>query len=286
VPNVQDIRRRIRSVRSTQQITKAMKMVAAAKLRRAQDRVFGARPYSDRLRDFLGSVLARPEASSHPLAEERPVRRLELVVVSADRGLAGGFNANVMREASILAGQARAAGQEVRLTLVGRKAWDFFKRRDLPVRQKHTDLFRALGYADAYPIADDLIRLFLEEEADRVVLVGNTFKSILSQIVRVTQLLPLTPGAPPEGGEAYDPLFAPGEEEILRQLVPRVVRVIIARALLESLAAEHAARMTAMDGATKNAEEMIHQLTLTMNRVRQASITRELIEIVSGAQAL
>lgn len=287
--NVQDIRRRIRSVKNTQQITKAMKMVAAAKLRRAQENMEGARPYAGRLDEFLGALLSRPEVSAHPLTTEREVRKVEVVAVTSDKGLCGGFNSNMLREAVAMINRLEDEGKTVSLTLIGRKGWDFFKRRDYEVRIKHQEMFQALQYQDAFPVADELISLFEENGADEVLMIGNYFKSIMSPLIHTTRLLPVAPaadGAEKHTGSAYDPLFEPGEDKIIAQLIPRVIRVLIAQALFESYASEQASRMTAMDTATTNAGEMIDQLTLTMNTVRQAAITSELIEIVSGADAL
>jgi len=287
VPNVQDIRRRIRSVKNTQQITKAMKMVAAAKLRRAQENMEGARPYAGRLDQFLGALLSRPEVSEHTLTTARDVQTVEVVIVTSDKGLCGGFNSTMLREAVAMIDRLKDEGKTVRLTLIGRKGWDYFRRRDYDVRVKHIEMFQALKYQDAFPVADELIQLFEEGGADEVIMIGNFFKSIMAPLVRKTKLLPVAPAIEEVADEAaYDPLFEPGEDKIIAQLVPRVVRVLIAQALFESFASEQASRMTAMDTATTNAGEMIDQLTLTMNTVRQAAITRELIEIVSGAEAL
>jgi len=286
VANVQDIRRRIRSVKNTQQITRAMKMVAASKLRRAQANMMGARPYAGRMDEFLGALLSRPEVAEHPLTSGREVKKLEVVVVSSDKGLCGGFNSNMLRETVAFIQKQQEEGKDVQLTLIGRKSWDFFRRRPFTVRIKYLEMFQALSYQDAFPVADELITLFEEGGADEVIMIGNFFKSIMAPLVRTTRLLPVTPGAAKEPAESYDPLFEPGEDKIVAQLIPRVVRVLIAQALFESLAAEQASRMTAMETATTNAGEMIDQLTLTMNTVRQAAITRELIEIVSGAEAL
>jgi len=287
VPNVQDIRRRIRSVKNTQQITKAMKMVAAAKLRRAQENMEGARPYAGRLDQFLGALLSRPEVSEHPLTTSREVKTVEVVIVTSDKGLCGGFNSTMLRAAVAMIDRLKEEGKEVRLTLIGRKGWDYFRRRPYEVRLKYIEMFQALSYQDAFPVADELITLFQEGGADEVIMIGNFFKSIMAPLVRKTQLLPVAADMNEEPGEAsYDPLFEPGEDKIVAQLVPRVVRVLIAQALFESFASEQASRMTAMETATTNAGEMIDQLTLTMNTVRQAAITRELIEIVSGAEAL
>ncbi len=286
MPNVQDIRRRIRSVKNTQQITKAMKMVAAAKLRRAQENMEGTRPYAGRLDQFLGALLSRPEVSEHPLTTAREVKTVEVVVVTSDKGLCGGFNSTMLREAVARIDRMKDEGKEVRLTLIGKKGWDFFRRRPYDVRIKHVEMFSALNYRDAFPVADELITLFQEGGADQVVMIGNFFKSIMAPLVKTTRLLPVATDMDEQSDESYDPIFEPGEEKIIAQLVPRVVRVLIAQALFESYAAEQASRMTAMDTATTNAGEMIDQLTLKMNTVRQAAITSELIEIVSGADAL
>jgi len=285
VANVQDIRRRIRSVKNTQQITRAMKMVAAAKLRRAQENMMGARPYAGHLDQFLGALLSRPEVSEHPLTLSREVQKVEVVIVTSDKGLCGGFNSTMLREAVAMIDRLKDEGQEVRLTLIGRKGWDYFRRRPYDVRVKHIEMFSALSYQDAFPVADELITLFQDGGADQVIMIGNYFKSIMAPLVKTTRLLPVSADVE-EPAEAYDPIFEPGEDKIIAQLVPRVVRVLIAQALFESYASEQASRMTAMDTATTNAGEMIDQLTLTMNTVRQAAITSELIEIVSGAEAL
>ncbi|MCP3911749.1 MAG: ATP synthase F1 subunit gamma, partial [Actinomycetia bacterium] len=258
-----------------------------AKLRRAQENMEGARPYAGRLDQFLGALLSRPEVSEHPLTTTREGNKVEVVIVTSDKGLCGGFNSTMLREAVAMIGRLKDEGKEVRLTLIGRKGWDYFRRRPYDVRAKHIEMFQALSYQDAFPVADELIALFEEGGADQVIMIGNFFKSIMAPLVKTTRLLPLATDMGEEPAEsAYDPLFEPGEEKIIAQLVPRVVRVLIAQALFESFASEQASRMTAMDTATTNAGEMIDQLTLTMNTVRQAAITRELIEIVSGAEAL
>ena len=286
MPNVQDIRRRIRSVKNTQQITKAMKMVAAAKLRRAQENMEGTRPYAGRLDQFLCALLSRPEVSEHPLTTAREVKTVEVVVVTSDKGLCGGFNSTMLREAVARIDRMKDEGKEVRLTLIGKKGWDYFRRRPYDVREKHVEMFQALKYQDAFPVADELITLFQEGGADEIIMIGNFFKSIMAPLVKSTRLLPVAADIEEPAEGSYDPIFEPGEDKIIAQLVPRVVRVLIAQALFESYAAEQASRMTAMDTATINAGEMIDQLTLKMNTVRQAAITSELIEIVSGADAL
>jgi F-type H+-transporting ATPase subunit gamma len=290
MPSLIDIRRRIRAVRSTQQITKAMKMVAASRLRRAQDRILGARPFAQQMLRVLNGLAARVDPSAHPLLAERAERRSGagplLIVITADRGLCGSFNTNIVKSAGEFL--RREAGRPVALGLVGRKGRDFFRRRGVEVRFELVNLFARLQFSDAQTIASYAIDEFVTEAADGVYLLYNEFKSVLQQRVVVEQLLPI-PRREPAGagrpGAAVDYLYEPDPDEILRTLLPRHVQMQIFRALLESAAAEHAARMMAMDAATKNSAELIEKLTLNMNKVRQAAITREIIEVVSGAQA-
>jgi F-type H+-transporting ATPase subunit gamma len=284
-----DIRRRLRSVKSTQQITKAMKMVAAAKLRRAQERVVGARPYAKLLSDVLASVAAHSGEVTHPLLAVREEKRVVVLVVAGDRGLAGAFNTNVNRATALLLA-AHPEWTEVRLLPVGKKAVEFWRRRKYPFTEKtYSGIFAGLKYAHAKEIASFLAREFLEDRIDAAYIVVNEFRSILSQVVRTTKLLPLSPeAAPPTGGKEprTDYLYEPDAPTILAWLLPRYLEFTVFRALAESAAAELGARMTAMDSASKNAGELIDKLTLTYNRARQARITKELIEIVSGAAAL
>ena len=283
-----DIRRRLRSVKSTQQITKAMKMVAAAKLRRAQERVVGARPYARLLSNVLASVTAQAGDVKHPLLAVREERRVIVVVVAGDRGLAGAFNSNVHKTTQHLIA-AHPEWTEVRVLPAGKKAVEFWKRRKFPLTEKtYPAVFAALRYADAREIAAYLSEEFLAEKVDAVYVVVNEFRSILSQVVQTSRLLPLTAGTPaadaPPSGVEY--IYEPDAKTILAWLLPRSLEFAIYRALAESAAAEMGARMTAMDSASKNAGEIIDKLTLTYNRARQARITKELIEIVSGAAAL
>jgi F-type H+-transporting ATPase subunit gamma len=283
MPALIDIRRRIRSVKSTQQITKAMKMVSAAKLRRAQDAMFAARPYARRMLAVLNSVAARANPEAHPLLEERGHDKVLLLVVTADKGLCGAFNANIIRTASRFVAERGEARAE--LSLVGRKARDAFRRRGVKVRSERIGVFQPLGYATARELARELIAAFTAGEVDEVFLVYNEFKSVIQQRLVVDRLLPierhaLVPQQPPA-----DYLYEPGPAGIFESLLPRHVEVQVWRALLESQAAEHGARMTSMDAATNNASEMIDRLTLYMNKVRQAAITKEIIEVVSGAGA-
>ncbi|HET7219747.1 MAG TPA: ATP synthase F1 subunit gamma [Vicinamibacterales bacterium] len=294
MPSLLDIRRRVRAVKSTQQITKAMKMVAASKLRRAQERVQQARPYAAQMLRVLNSLASRVEPGSHPLLDERQTPkaggRALLFVITADRGLCGSFNTNVIKSSSMFITESR--DREVALGLVGRRGRDFFARRGFDVRYEQVNLFAALKFDDAKAMAKAAITAFVDGEVDSVYLVYNEFKSVLQQRVVVERLLPIPRGAfgqaePSQTGTpAVDYIYEPAPAELLSHLIPNHVEVQIYRALLESAAAEHAARMTAMDAATRNSAEMIDQLTLYMNKVRQAAITREIIEVVSGAQAL
>lgn len=286
MPSLIDIRRRVRAVRSTQQITRAMKMIAASRLRRAQERILYSRPFAQQMLRVLNSLAARVDASRHPLLavhEERPGARTLLVVITADRGLCGGFNTNVFRTVGGFV--AESPDRQVALGLIGRKGRDFFRRRGFEVRYEQVNVFAQLKYEDAQALAQAATEAFTAEEVANVYLVYNEFKSVLQQRVVIERLLPI-PRLEEPGGLPVDYLYEPAPEELFGVLLPRHVEVQLWRALLESAAAEHAARMTAMDSATRNADEMIEQLTLYMNKVRQSQITREIIEVVSGAEAL
>jgi F-type H+-transporting ATPase subunit gamma len=281
--NTIDIRRRIRSVKNTQQITKAMKMVAAAKLRRAQERMFAARPYAAALRQVLSSVATRVEELEHPLLRTHEQEStVLLVVVTADKGLAGAFNSNVIRAATNALRDHN--WQSVQIVPIGRKAMDFFKRRTYPIRREAVQTIQALSLKTAQDIAKTLLEDFMSEKVDAVYVAYNEFKSIIAQRVVVERLLPIE-RAWDEVGTEVDYLYEPGPEQILNELLPKHIEFQLYRILLESAAAEQGARMTAMEAATKNAADMIAHLTLTYNRIRQASITKEIIEIVSGASA-
>jgi F-type H+-transporting ATPase subunit gamma len=284
MPSTIDIRRRIRSVKNTQQITKAMKMVAAAKLRRAQERMFAARPYAAGLRQVLASVATRVDINSHPLLQSRePERNVVVIVVTADRGLCGAFNSNVIRAAQNFVREH--SFESVELLTIGRKAGDFFKRRPIPIRQ-NVFVAQALSIDVAREIADGLIKDFIDEKIDGVYVVYNEFKSLIAQHVRAERLLPIISEFDATSDQpSIDYLYEPGPEQILSDLLPKHIEFQLYRVLLESAAAEQGARMTAMEAATKNASDMINFLTLTYNRIRQAAITKEIIEIVSGASA-
>jgi len=270
-------------VKNTQQITKAMKMVAAARLRRSQERVVNARPYANQVRALLSSAAARTEQRSHPLLAERPVAKILLVLVTADRGLCGAFNANLIRAAqSYLAEHGDA---QVSMMAIGRKGRDFFRRRPVPLIAEHVNIFAKLGFPHAQAIAREISDLYAQGTVDAVDVLYNEFKSVMTQRLTLERYLPVKPIEPPPGATLIDYLYEQPAERIFNSLLPRYVEVEVYRALLESVAAEFAARMTAMDAATNNAAEMIDSLTLHMNRVRQASITKEIIEIVSGSAA-
>src|SRR6185369_6822416 len=284
MPSLLDIRRRIRSVKNTQQLTKAMKTVSAAKLRRAQDRVLSARPYADQLKRILSDLTARIENVSHPLLEVRPEEKILIIVVTADRGLCGAFNSNILRAAT---GFLRDhLEQKVSLATAGRKGRDFFRRRGLPIRAEFINIFSKLDYGHARDIAETVVKAYSDAELDAVYITYNEFKSVIQQRVVVEKLLPLSKGELQESGTQADYIFEQSPQEIFNRLLPRYVEIQIYRALLESAASEHGARMASMDTASRNAGEMIDLLTLNMNRIRQAAITREIIEVVSGAGAL
>ena len=298
MPSLIDLRRRIRAVKNTQQITKAMKMVAASKLRRAQERIMSARPYAVQMQRVLRGVAGRVDPSIHPLLTVREwtaQSKTLVIVVSGDKGLAGSFNTNVIKAGSTYLLEATGP---TTLGLVGRKGRDFFARRGFPILFEQIGIFQKLRFEDAQAIAQMAVDAFVAGDVDRVVLIYNEFKSVMTQRVVVDQLLPIAradvddadapvpQASPGEGYAPVDYLYEPAPQEIFNQLLPRYVEVQVYRALLESNAAFFAAQMTAMDTATKNSADMIASLTLYMNKVRQAAITREIIEVVSGAEAL
>jgi F-type H+-transporting ATPase subunit gamma len=289
MPSLIDIRRRIRAVKSTQQITKAMKMVAAANLRKSQERIINARPMARQISRVLGDLALRVDPSTHPLLAqpaEGDVHRVLMVVMTADKGMCGSFNSSIIRAASnhILA----HPGHAVTLGIIGRRGRDFFRRREYPARFELINFTRKPGYDHAQAITREAIAAFTAGEADSVVLAYNEFKSILQQRIVITPLLPIPKGQfdKADATAAVDYLYEPSAQTIFDQMLPRFVEFQVFAALLESAAAQNAAQMVAMDNATKNSGEVIDSLTLTMNKVRQAAITREIIEVVSGAGAL
>ncbi len=292
MPSLRDIRKRIRSVKSTQQITKAMKMVAAAKLRRAQEAILKARPYALLLQKAIAEGAARAAAEggglAHPLlaGRENP-KRAELVLVTSDRGLAGAFNSNILRRGQRFITENQEKYEQVYVTTIGRKARDFCRVRKIPVRKDYAGVHQQLSFGKAQEIAEEMTQRFLSGEVDQVFFCYNEFRSAISQKLTVQQLLPLeTAPAAAEGGAAIDFKYEPGRERLLGEILPRHLAIQVWRVLLESAASEHGARMTAMDSASRNARDLIAKLTLQYNRARQAYITKELMEIVSGAEAL
>ena len=286
MPSLIDLRRRIRAVKSTQQITKAMKMIAASRLKRAQDRVVAARPFAQRMLRVLNSLVSRVESDAHPLLKmpDQSGAPALLIVVTADRGLCGSFNSNVIKAAGQFI-TTEGQGREVALGLVGRKGREFFRRRGFDVRYEAVGIYQRLSFAHAAELGNAAIEEFTSGRVGSVYLVYNEFKSVMTQKLVVERLLPI-PRLEPEAGElSMDYIFEPAPEQIFAELLPRHVQVQVYRALLESNAAFFAAQMTAMDAATRNSAEMIENLTLYMNKVRQAAITREIIEVVSGASA-
>lgn len=296
MPSLIDMRRRLRAVKSTQQITKALKMVAASKLRRAQEKVLATRPFAIQAKHVLASIASRVDATTHPLLENRPgaaTGNTLVIVIASDRGLCGSFNTNIVKSVASFLRQSK--GRHVSLGLVGRKSRDLLGRRGFPVRFDYVNLPKVITTVEAEAIVAPAIEDFLAGKIDSVYLVYNEFKSVISQKVVMEQLLPMAPAFAPDGasagqaetaGEATEYIFEPSPERILDILLKRLVEAQVLRALVESNAAFYAAQMTAMDAATRNSAEMLTNLTLQMNKIRQAAITREIIEVVSGAQAL
>ncbi|MBC7925783.1 MAG: ATP synthase F1 subunit gamma [Bryobacteraceae bacterium] len=282
MPSLIDIRRRIRSVKSTQQITRAMKMVSAARLRRAQERVVSARPYGNSLRDMLANVAAAAgEDFSSPLLTPRHEGRIQVILFTSDRGLAGAFNTTLIRAAQRFVDDHRDA--QVEFELVGRKGRDYFRRRSYGITGEHVGLLGKVQFTDAQAIGQKLAKRILDDEIDAVYVVYNEFRSVVSQKLTVTRILPVTP---PQESNQVDYIYEQPPARLLEALLPKYIDLQVYTAMIETVASEHAARMTAMDAATSNASDMIDRLTIYMNRVRQASITREIIEVVSGASAL
>jgi F-type H+-transporting ATPase subunit gamma len=297
MPNLLDIRRRIKSVKNTQQITKAMKMLSAAKLKRAQDTVVAARPFANKMMDVLGDLASRTDENfTHPLLDARGDERYLIVLITADKGLAGAFNTNLIKAAQAFLREHE--GKTIEMLPVGRKGRDFFRRRNVPFVDEYVGLTGKgrIEYGEAVEIARNVINRFTEDkELDKVFLIYNEFKTVLQQRVVIEQLLPVARATEAEAAAADAPqkpvdlteyVYEQPPAEIFSRLLPRLVETQIFRALLESIASEHGARMTAMDSASKNAGELIGSLTLNMNRIRQAAITNEIIEVVSGAAAL
>jgi len=285
MPSLKQIKRRIASVKSTQQITRAMKMVAAAKLRRAQENIIKARPYSNKLKQVIRELAEKADPSMHPLLAVRPPEEIGVVVVTSDRGLAGSFNTNIIKRALREIENLKNIDPRVHLVTIGRKGTDFFRKRGYDIIQSHTQIFRDLHFGVAAAIGESLTDLYVKEELDRIYLIYNEFKSAIQQFVIVEQLLPIIP----EAGQVrsgIDFLYEPDALSVLSGVLPLYVNVQMWRVFLESNAAEHGARMTAMENATENAKDLIDSLTLHYNKARQTAITKELLEVVSGAEGM
>lgn len=279
------IRKRIGSIRNTQQITKAMKMVAAAKLRRAQEAALQARPYADKMAELLRNVSARVSREAHPLLKIRDEKKIHLLLFTSDRGLCGGYNANLIRAAEAFI-RREGSGREIHLVMVGRKGADYFRRRRAQIADRHVNILATPAEELAAEVAAKVIDRFVKGETDAVYILYSRFRSALSQVPTLEKLLPIALPETENVEQLTEYLYEPGVNALLVSLLPKVAEVAIFRALLEATASEHGARMTAMDSATTNAAKMMGSLTLQMNRARQASITRELMEIVGTAEAL
>lgn len=287
--SLKEIKKRIVSVKNTQQITRAMRMVAAAKLRRAQESIQALRPYAYKIRDVIGHLTEVVPSEDHPLLAQREPKRVVLLVITSDRGLCGAFNANINRRTEGYVNENVEGHEDVQLAIIGRKGQEYFRRRSLPVLHEYREILTNPTFENAQKIADELIESFKGQNLDAVYMLYNEFKSAISQQVVVEQLLPL-PMPAPEERKAHEGLtefiYEPGKQELLDGILPLNVEIQVYRAILESLASEMGARMTAMESATNNAKELIKSLTLEYNKARQAAITTELIEIISGAEAL
>jgi F-type H+-transporting ATPase subunit gamma len=291
MPTLRDIRKRLKAIQNTKKITGAMKMVAAAKLRKVQDRMLNFRPYATRMESVLSDLAKVAEREIHPLLALRPRKNVEVLVVTSDKGLCGAFNANIMRYTAKYIDSLKHEDIEVSVNVVGRKARDYFRRRNIPMRKTWIGLSGRIAYTDAQEMAKDLIENYTNETIDEVIIIFNEFKSMIAQKVTTLKLFPIGK-MEPGSEEAKEPstygdyMYEPTRQAIFETLLPKYVEIQIYRALLESSAAEEAARMTAMENATKNCSEMIDKVTLLANKVRQASITKELMDVVGGVEAL
>lgn len=287
---LRDIKSRIKGVKNTQQITKAMKMVAAAKLRRAQDAIINARPYANRIAEMLSNLVTDDDKISNPLLAPREIiKSVAIVVITADRGLCGAFNTNIIREANrFINDEVKESGTDYQLFCIGKKGSDFFSKRNYNVAKTFPDVFISLNYTSAQKVSDELVAGYLKGEFDKVVVIFNEFKSLIQQRIVVYQFLPIPIQKEEKAlsGTESNYIYEPDQKSIFNYLIPKHLRGQVWRMLLESNAAEFASRMTAMDNATTNAKELIRTLNLTYNKARQAAITKEILEIVSGANAL
>ena len=287
--NLKDIKKRIGSVKNTQQITKAMKMVSAAKLRRAQEAVVAARPYADKMQDVLSGMAMRDIESDHPLLETREKKRALVVIMTADRGLCGGFNSSIAKAAEAFVKEQAEGFEEYTLRIIGRKGNEALKRRpNLEIDKVYENLTGNITYATASLLGSEIVEDYIEGKFDAVFMIYNSFISVINQEVTTTQLLPISPETEQADDGAYvaDYIYEPSSVDVIESILPKYIEVQIFRALLESVASEQGARMSSMDSASKNASEMIDKLTLQYNRARQAAITTELMEIISGAESI
>lgn len=291
MPTLRDIRKRLKAIKNTQKITSAMKMVAAVKLRKVQERMLNFRPYAIKMESVLSDLAKIAERESHPLLTMRPRKTVEVVVITSDRGLCGAFNTNTMRAASAQIITLKKEGFGLSLSIVGKKARDYFRRRNIPIRKSWVRLSGKITYSNAQEIANDLIENYINKTIDEVILIYNELKTLLLQKPSIVRLLPICP-LEPEEVRVKEPftitdfIYEPSREQIFETLLPKHIEIQIYRALLESQASEEAARMTAMENATKNCEELINKVTLQLNKARQAGITKELMDIVGGVEAL
>jgi F-type H+-transporting ATPase subunit gamma len=283
--SLRDIRKRIASVKNTQKITNAMKMVSAAKLRRAEEAIKAARPFAEKMREVLMSLASRANPSAHPMLEVRPVQKALLILITADRGLCGAFNTNLNRRAEAFVKEMKAKGIQVDLINVGRKGNDYFRRRQVEIAEKFINVMNQVSFELAGNVINAAAEKFNLGDYQEVYLLYNSFRTAVTQIVTFRRLLPIKPEQD-DAPRDREYLYEPSEEDLLEGILPRYIQVQVYTGLLDSVASEHGARMTAMEAATTNAEEMIYKLTLKHNRLRQESITTELMEIVGGAEAL
>lgn len=290
MPTLRDIRKRLKAIQSTKKITAAMKMVAAAKMRKVQDRMLNFRPYAARMQMVLSDLARVSEREIHPLLYMRPRKTVEVIILTSDKGLCGAFNTNILKASANYINGLKKEGVEVSVNVIGRKARDYFRRRSIPMRKQWLGLSGRITYANAQEIAGDLSENYINETFDEVVVIYNEFKSMISQKVTTMKLLPLGriegEGEEKDAGMLADYLYEPNRAAIFERLLPKYIEIQIYRALLESSAAEEASRMTAMENATKNCSEMITKVTLLANKVRQAGITKDLMDIVGGVEAL
>lgn len=287
MPSLKDIKKRIGTVKNTSQITKAMKMVSAAKLRKAQDAVVAARPYADKVQDVISNLALREDVDAHALLGTRGKNRALVLLMTSDRGLCGGFNSSITKAVEVFVKENTEDYDAIDLMIVGRKGKELLKRKlGDNIVKVHENLTGNINYATAQLLGQEVVDGFIAETYDAVYLIYNAFQSAMTQIVTVDQLLPVVPKEVEESTQVADYLYEPNQAEVLDQLLPKYVEVKIFRGLLESVASEHGARMSAMDSASKNASEMIGKLTLQYNRLRQAAITKELMEIISGAESI